>query len=234
MSSAFPLTATPLAESALLFRVGDGAAIDEAVVDAVVALTRALDAAGLPGVTEIVPSYSTLLVEFDPMLADGVEIESSVRAIAASVSTSAALEPRTVIIPVLYGEEMGPDLDEMAAEINLSPEELVRQHAGGSYRVACMGFSPGWAYLLGLPPALTVPRLKIPRTRVPSGSVAVGGAQTGVYPLETPGGWRLIGRTPLKMFDPERNEPFLLQQGDKVVFAPIDRERFAALERGDG
>lgn len=234
MSSLLPLAVTPLAESALLFRLGEGTDIDEEVVGALVALTRALDAAALPGVIELVPSYSTLLVEFDPVLVDHETVIAHVSEITGLTSFAKWPESRTVIIPVYYGGEMGPDLVDMAAEIGLTPEELIHQHAGSSYRVACMGFSPGWAYLLGLPAALTVPRLKNPRTRVPAGSVAVGGAQTGVYPLETPGGWRLIGRTPLKMFDPDRDEPFFLRQGDRVVFAPIDRERFAALERGDG
>lgn len=228
-----PLTFVPLAESALLIRVGHGADIDPAVVDAVAALTHAIDRAHVVGVTDVVPSYSTILIEFDPSVVDGERIEAELRGIAASGVEELDREARVVIIPVVYGGEFGPDLIEMAAEIGLEPGEVIERHGGGDYRVACMGFSPGWAYLLGLPPELTVPRLANPRTRVPAGSVAIGGAQTGVYPSETPGGWRLIGRTPLRMFDPGRDEPFLLQPGDHVKFAPIDPDRFSALAPGD-
>jgi inhibitor of KinA len=133
-----------------------------------------------------------------------------------------------------YGGEHGPDLESMAELVDLSAEQVTERHAGGEYRVACMGFSPGWAYLMGLPTELTVPRRQEPRTRIPAGSVAVGGAQTGVYPLESPGGWHLIGRTPLLMFDPERDEPFLLKQGDIVRFAPIDGATFDSIQRESG
>jgi KipI family sensor histidine kinase inhibitor len=223
------LTITPLSESALLVRLGAGDEIAREIVDRVVELTGRLDAARPDAVIDIVPAYTTILVEFDPVVAAHGEIERWVREIADGASGAQARESRIVIIPVLYGGEMGPDLDSTAAELGLEPADIVKRHAGGEYFVACMGFSPGWAYLLGLDPALTVPRLPAPRTKVPPGSVAIGGGQTGVYPLETPGGWRLIGRTPLKMFDPARDEPFLLKQGDTVRFAEIDPARFAAL-----
>lgn len=226
----FALTFTPLAESALLVQLGDE--ISPAIVDAVTALTRALDAASLPGVRDIVPAYTTILIEFDVELTDGDSIASTVRELAASERVGSTDDARIVIIPVQYGGEFGPDLETMADLVGLDPELVVATHAGGDYQVACMGFSPGWAYLMGLPPALTVPRRQEPRTRIPPGSVAVGGAQTGVYPLESPGGWHLIGRTPLTMFEPERDEPFLLRQGDHVRFAPIDAAQFAALRDG--
>lgn len=230
----YELSFAPLAEAALLVRAGDGRVIDAEVVDAVVALTHALDRAELKGVVDTVPSYSTILIEFDPLATDGDALEAAIRRIASSGISGPDRDARVVIIPVAYGGEYGPDLLDMASELGLSRDEVIRRHAGGDYKVACMGFSPGWAYLLGLAPELTIPRLENPRTRVPAGSVAVGGAQTGVYPSESPGGWRLIGRTPLKMFDPNRDEPFLLQAGDQVRFAPIDRDRFVALESGDG
>lgn len=226
----FTLGFTPLAESALLVQLGDE--ISPAIVDAVTALTRALDAASLPGVRDIVPAYTTILIEFDIELTDGDLIASTVRDLAASQRATSSEDARIVIIPVQYGGEFGPDLESMADLIGLSPDLVVAKHAGGDYQVACMGFSPGWAYLMGLPPELTVPRRQEPRTRIPPGSVAVGGAQTGVYPLESPGGWHLIGRTPLAMFDPERDAPFLLKQGDHVRFAPIDAAQFAALRDG--
>lgn len=225
------LTLTPLAESALLVRVGEGRAIDPAVVDMVTALTHALDGAEIEGVLDIVPAYCTILIEFDPALTDDRDVGARVLEIAAAGITGPDRDVRVVIVPVVYGGEFGPDLEEMAEELGLEPDDVVNRHVSGDYRVACMGFSPGWAYLMGLDPALEIPRRTNPRTRIPAGSVAVGGAQTGVYPLETPGGWRLIGKTPLAMFDPERSEPFLLQPGDHVRFARIDAERFARLTR---
>jgi inhibitor of KinA len=227
----FPLTVTPLAESALLVRVGDGEQIDPDVVDAVTALTHAIDRNEIPGIIEVVPAYTTILVEFDAVETDGDRVEAAVRRIAAGGLSGPDREPRTVIIPVVYGGEFGPDLLEVATTLGLSPEDVVTLHSGAEYRVACMGFSPGWAYLMGMPQELTTPRRKDPRTRIPPGSVAIGGAQTGVYPSATPGGWHLLGRTPLAMFDPDRDEPFLLQPGDHVHFAPIDEARYLAIER---
>jgi KipI family sensor histidine kinase inhibitor len=225
------LTVTPLAESALLVRLDEGEEIDPIVVDTVTALTHAIEQAEVAGIVDLVPAYCTILIEFDPAETDGETIEAAVRRIASEGVSGPEKDVRVVIIPVAYGGEHGPDLQEMAGEIGLPPDELVRLHAGADYRVACMGFSPGWAYLMGLPPELTIPRRKVPRTRIPAGSVAVGGAQTGVYPLETPGGWHLIGRTPLSMFDPDRAEPFLLRPGDHVRFVPIDDDRFVIMKR---
>lgn len=222
---------SPLAESAVLIRIGEGIAIDPVVVDTVTALTHAIDRAVMHGITDVVPSYTTILIGFNPEETDHRRIEQAVREIAGSGLSAPDRETRVVIIPVVYGGEHGPDLNEMAAGVGLSSDEVVRLHAGADYRVACMGFSPGWAYLLGLPPELTIPRRKNPRTKIPAGSVAVGGAQTGVYPLESPGGWHLIGRTPLDMFDPARSEPFLLQPGDHVRFASIDARRYDELKR---
>jgi len=225
------LTFSPLAESAVLVRIGAGELIDPVIVDAVTSLTHTIDHADLPGVVNVVPAYATILIEFDSDVTTGDDVEVAVREIAARGFAGPDRDVRTVIIPVMYGGEFGPDLPEMANEVGMHPDDLVHRHAQADYRVACMGFSPGWAYLLGLPVELTVPRLRIPRTRIPAGSVAVGGAQTGVYPLESPGGWRLIGRTPLRMFDPDRSEPFLLQPGNHVRFASIDHERFAMIQQ---
>lgn len=227
----YPLTVTPLAESAVLVRVGDGEEVDPAVVDTVTALTHAIERERIPGVVDLVPAYATILIEFDPAETDNELIEAAVRRIAEADISGPDRETRTVIIPVAYGGEHGPDLEETASALGLAPDELVRLHSGADYRVACMGFAPGWAYLMGLPRELAIPRRHEPRTRIPPGSVAMAGGFTGVYPLETPGGWHLIGRTPLRMFDPNRSEPFLLQPGDHVKFAPIDAARYDALRR---
>jgi 5-oxoprolinase (ATP-hydrolysing) subunit B len=230
----FQLTFTPLAESALLVRVGDGEEIEARVVDVVGALTRLIDQADVPGMIDVVPAYVTILISFDPEVTEGGAIESVVRGLAQSGVEATSDEPRTVIIPVAYGGAFGPDLPEVAASLALAPDKVVALHAGADYRVAFMGFSPGWAYLMGTPPELAVGRRDEPRTRVPAGSVSMGGGQTGVYPSESPGGWHLIGRTPLDMFDPARSDPFLLRPGDRVRFAPIDGERFAVMRSRQG
>ena len=231
MTAPFPfeITVTPLAESALLIRVGDAESVEPVVVDAVAALAGAIDRSALTGIVDVVPAYATVLIEFDPGVTDGDAIEDAVRELVSAGVPATEHEPRTLIIPVAYGGELGPDLADVAAALSLTPARVIELHAGAEYRVAFMGFSPGWAYLMGTPPELSIPRRQEPRTRVPAGSVSLGGGQTGVYPSESPGGWHLLGRTPLRMFDPVRSEPFLLQPGDRVRFAPIDESLFAAM-----
>lgn len=222
------LTIRPLAESGLLVELPDR--IDPLIVDRVMALTTALDAARPPGLVDIVPSYRTILLAFDPVLTDGDALSTLVRELAADAPTLAATPGREVTIPVVYGGALGPDLDEVAAQAGLAPAAVSERHAAASYRVACMGFAPGFGFLIGLPPELATPRRTTPRTRVPAGSVAIGGAQTGVYPAELPGGWNIIGRTPVTLFDAARPEPFLLRPGDSVRFLPIDLDEYQALQ----
>jgi inhibitor of KinA len=230
----FDVTCIPLAESALLVRIGDGEEISVDVVESVGALTAMIDRAELHGVVDVVPAYATILITFDPEITDGSSIEQTVRRLIDSDVSQSDKEPRTVIVPVSYGGDYGPDLADVAALLSLSPEEVVSLHAAAEYRVAFMGFSPGWAYLTGTPPELAVGRRDEPRTRVPAGSLAMGGGQCGVYPSASPGGWHLVGRTPLDMFDPTRSDPFLLHPGDRVRFVPIDGARFAAMREARG
>ena len=211
----------PLAESALLVELGDAIAPETST--RVLALAAALDAAALPGVHDVVPSYTTILVAFDPTVADPAAIAPAIHRLASETGTSGVPSGRRVVVPVAYGGADGPDLGDVAAHTGLPADEVVRIHSGAEYLVAAIGFAPGFPFLLGLPEALATPRRTTPRTRVPVGSVAIGGAQTGVYPMATPGGWHLIGRTRLRLFDPGAAEPFALRAGDRVRFAPEDR-----------
>jgi KipI family sensor histidine kinase inhibitor len=213
-----------LAESALLIRLTNEELIDPAIVTKAAALAHALEGLAIPGVTDIVPAYTTVMVSFDPREVDPGDLGTRIEQLASETSVAAQPTGRHVTIPIAYGGAFGPDLDDVAAHTGLSPEEVIARHAGGSYLVAVMGFAPGWAYLLGLPPELAIPRLSNPRTRIPPGSLGIGGEQTGIYPLATPGGWRLIGRTPLRMFDPNREEPFFLHSGDQVRFEPVTED----------
>jgi KipI family sensor histidine kinase inhibitor len=184
---------------------------------------------------DLVPAYASLAVFFDPAVASADAVCDWLRAHVEDSSATAidtTGSPRLVEIPVAYGGSFGPDLDGAAAELGLAPDELVQRHANAEYTVAMIGFAPGFPYLLGLDPALALPRLATPRTAVPAGSVGIGGAQTGIYPRESPGGWRLIGRTPLALFDPTNEPPALLAPGDRVRFRAIGADEFARLATG--
>jgi len=189
-----------------------------------VALARAIAAAHVPGVRDVVPAYSSVGVHVDPLRVDHAALDAVVSHEwdrAAAADDDAGSE---VAIPVCYGGAFGPDLDEVAAHAGLSADEVVARHAAGRYRVYMLGFLPGFAYLGGVDPTIAMPRRDTPRTAVPAGSVGIAGVQTGVYPLECPGGWRLIGRTPVSMFDATQQRPARLLPGDIVRFVPLPPE----------
>jgi KipI family sensor histidine kinase inhibitor len=215
----------PHGESGLLVALGEE--IDPEVNGRVHRLARAAAAVG--GVREVVPGYCSLLVVFDPLRLARARLARRLRALLRRIGPGADPPARTVSIPVCYGGEHGPDLAFVAERAGLSPEEAAALHASASYRVHLLGFTPGFPYLAGLPPRLAAPRLESPRLAVPPGSVAIGGAQTGIYSLRSPGGWRIVGRTPLRLFDPSSPRPFLLAAGDGVRFEPVGPERFGAL-----
>lgn len=214
---------------------GDGALsvefapeISPAVNGRVRALLAALDATPPPGLLDLVPAYRTLLVIYDPLALPHAALLERLRGLEAA--TEGTPPPsRRVTIPVAYGGEFGPDLADVAAHAGLSPDEVIARHSAGRYLVYFLGFAPGFPYLGGLDPALATPRLAQPRTVVPAGAVGIGGEQTGIYPLATPGGWRIIGRTPLRLYDPAAPEPTLLRPGDELRPRPIDAAEFAAL-----
>ena len=177
-----------------------------------------LQADPLPGVTDLHPAYASLLVSYAPAVADREELSRQVADRLATAHRAALPDTRSVEIPVVYGGERGPDLPDVAKACGLSPAEVVRTHTSGDYFVYFVGFSPGFPYLGGMPPAIAAPRRATPRTWVPAGSVAVAGNQTGVYPLASPGGWQIIGRTPLALFDAQRTPPAVLSIGDRLKF----------------
>jgi KipI family sensor histidine kinase inhibitor len=178
------------------------------------------------GVVNLQPAYASLLVSYDPRRVQAEEIRTAVTGKVEAAGDAPLPEPRLVDIPVCYGGDSGPDLDEVAAACGLDSGEVVREHAAGDYVVYFLGFSPGFPYLGGLSPRIAAPRRATPRKRVPEGSVAIGGSQTGIYPLASPGGWQLIGRTPLALFDAGRTPPALLAVGDRVRFVPISEAEY--------
>lgn len=222
----------PLGDSALLVRVVEDFVPEESL-NAVLAAVRQLEAAAIPGVIELAPAYTTIGVFLDPARTAGFdELKATVEH---ALQTS--LEParpradgETVIeVPVCYEDEFAPDLGEVARQADLSNDEVIRRYSDATYRVTCVGFTPGFPYLSGLPPELATPRRATPRKEIPAGAVAIGGAQTGIYPRKSPGGWNIIGRTPLRLFDLLRKSPALFHTGDQVRFRQISREEFDRL-----
>jgi KipI family sensor histidine kinase inhibitor len=196
----------------------------------VAALTaRLAESSPDPDIVHVQPAYSSVLVRFDARRADHAAVAARLRGLLANDSRQKAPPARTREVPVCYGGEFGPDLGDAALAAGLSPEETVAAHAAAAYSVGFLGFMPGFAYLSGLPARLAVPRLAVPRRAVPAGSVGIAGPQTGVYPVASPGGWRLIGRTPLSMFDAAREPMSYLGLGDLVRFKPISVEEYEAL-----
>jgi inhibitor of KinA len=182
-------------------------------------------------VQELVPSYAALALHFDPLQIALDEVAAWVRARLREKTRPTAARTRLIEIPVCYGGEFGPDLALLASHSGLSESEVISRHTALEYVVAMIGFLPGFPYLLGLDEQLSMPRMDNPRAAVPAGAVGIGGAQTGIYPQASPGGWRLIARTPLRLFDARRSEPSLLRPGDRVRFAPVTASEFERLAR---
>ena len=232
MSAADVVRIETLGEGALLLHFGEH--IDAACNARVQAAAMRLRRANLAGIVDIVPAYASLLLRFDVLNWQRDSSLASALAAIDSESTDAVEIGRLHEIPVCYGGSHGPDISDLAAHAKLSTDEVIALHCGAEYRVAMLGFAPGFPYLLGLDAALHAPRRASPRTRVPAGSVAIGGAQTGIYPRELPGGWQLIGRTPRVLFDVQRETPALLAPGDRVRFYAIDEKEFNSLLAAQG
>lgn len=218
----------PLGDSAIIVRLRGISAPGVEATEAVLAATARLRAAQITGVVEVAPAYTTVAVFYDAtrVMFDALQTEitsvlSGELAIAAQQQAGRAVE-----IPVCYEPDFGLDLPEVAKHVGLSAQEVVRLHVSAEYRVACVGFTPGFPYLIGLPAMLATPRRRVPRREVAAGSVAIGGSQTGIYPTMSPGGWNVIGRTPVQLFAISRTPAALLRAGDVVRFRAISRMEF--------
>ncbi len=218
----------PASDSSLL--VEFGAVITPEIQDQVLGLFRALQAQRDAHIRNLHPGYASLLVDFDPLAISHEDVVTLVESLVSAGFVETEEKSEVVEMPVCYDAEFGPDLADVAVHTKLSVEEVVRLHAGATYRVCFLGFTGGFAYLGGMPEMLQTPRLATPRRAVAAGSVGIAGGQTGIYPTQTPGGWRLIGRTPLRMFDARAEPPTRVQAGDRVRFAPISRAAFQRME----
>ena len=203
----------------LLAEYGD--TIDPEVNHKVRSMALVLEQDAPAGVVEVIPTYRSLLVVYDPALTDPEKLRNALLNLEKHLAQIKIPAPHTVEIPVCYGGDFGPDIQFVADCHNLSVEEVVRIHCQPQYPIYMVGFTPGFPFLGGLPETLHTPRLKTPRKLVPEGSVGIANNQTGIYPVASPGGWQLIGRTPLRLFVPERTNPFLFKAGDRIRFKPI-------------
>lgn len=206
----------PLGDAALLVQLGNE--INVEINHRVQTLAALIDSAQLDGVIETVPAYSTLLIHYDPLVLTGSQIRTWVRTKLVHMDETESRKPRQIEVPLRYGGEYGPDLESVAAYHGLHPEDVIRIHSEKPYVIYMMGFTPGFPYMGKLHDAIATPRLETPRKHVPAGTVAIAGSQTGIYPVDSPGGWRLIGWTSLQLFDPKSEPPFLFSPGDEVRF----------------
>ena len=217
-----------VSDQACLIRFGDD--INEQTADQILWVTQQLRS--LPSVQDLVPSYTTLLVTFDPDRTQGSALHNDINRIISSLSLDSSprhQDRHTVVIPVYYGHEVGPDLDDVAKHCGLTPDEVIQRHSEQTYRAYATGFAPGFSFLGNTPAELHIPRKSTPRHKVPKGSVAIAENQTAVYPSVTPGGWQILGRTPTELIDWQSDNIGLIATGDQVRFKAISKEEFLAL-----
>lgn len=195
----------------------------------VTALKMFLEEKNVPGIMEMIPTYCSLLIEYDPMVIQYDELVNKLKEYVNQLSDIQLPDKKVVEIPVAYGGEYGPDLKEVAETHGISEEEVIRLHTEPEYPIYMLGFVAGFPYLGGMNKAIATPRKKTPRLKIESGSVGIAGEQTGIYSVESPGGWQIIGRTPIKLYDPERERPVLLEAGQYIKFKAITGEEFKAM-----
>ena len=198
-----------------------GDRIDEAVNDQVHALAAKIEEQQIPGIGEVVPTFRSLLIYYDSYQLSYREAADKIEELARNLKTEQKTKKRILKIPCCYGARFGPDLADMEQLTGLDRKEMIDIHSSVDYKVYMLGFLPGFAYLGGLDERIHVPRLKSPRLKISRGAVGIGGSQTGIYPMDSPGGWRLMGETPIDMYDPNREQPILVQAGDYIRFVPI-------------
>lgn len=220
-------------DSSILVEFGESISLE--THERVMAFLEAAQRLAEPRIRNLHPAYASVLIDFDPLHLSHLEAGEIAEQLAREFQLERGerhREPRVVAIPVCYDAEFAPDLNDVAGHAGVSIEEVVRLHSSATYVVYFLGFSPGFGYLGGVPETLRMPRLATPRKHVPAGTVAIAGSQAGIYPVDSPGGWRLIGRTPLKMFDSNRNDATLVHPGERVKFLPIDRATFDTTSAG--
>ena len=203
-----------------------GNEISEAINTQIRAFNIALQNSKIPGIVETVPTYRSLMVHYDPGVIQDAPLVKKLKGLLGQLDNIVIPPSEVLEVPVLYGGEMGPDLAFVAEHNGKTPEEVIKIHTSTEYLIYMLGFTPGFTYLGGMSEEIATPRLKTPRVKIPGGSVGIAGSQTGVYPIDSPGGWQLIGRTPVKMYDPDRETPILPQAGQYIKFRAIDQKEY--------
>lgn len=215
---------SPVGDQSLLIQFGD--TIDETVNRAVTGFAKRIREQDNPAILDMIPTYNALMISYDPARMSYQDMVLFLQHNYSEDDENGTMPIRTFHIPVCYGGEHGPDLEFIAEHAGLSVEEVIERHSGRDYRIYMIGFMPGFAYLGGLDEAIHTPRLEKPRLEIPGGSVGIGGASTGIYPLTSPGGWQLMGMTPVKPYDPSRNPAIIYEAGDFIRFVAIDEEEY--------
>lgn len=213
-----------MGDKGLLLEFGDE--ISPEVNEKVRQMALAIQNENIDGIIETIPTYRSLLIIYNPLIISILQLKERLRQIESGLKKIIFPEPRFIRIPVAYGGQYGPDLENVANYHHVSPDEVIRLHWSKSYLVYMIGFMPGFPYMGDLPEGLITPRLKTPRLSVPKGSVAIANRQTGIYPVESPGGWQILGRTPVELFHPDKEPPVSIQIGDLVSFYPISEKEF--------
>jgi KipI family sensor histidine kinase inhibitor len=219
-------------DSSILMEFGDE--IKPEINREIQAMVHLLEKEVIAGVIEYIPSYTKLMITYDPLTIDYQNLVAKLKELEDRIDTISISPTKIIEIPVLYGGEYGPDLETVANYNNLSDEEVIKIHSSRDYLIYMLGFTPGFPYLGGMSKKIATPRLKNPREKVPAGSIGIADRQTGIYPISSPGGWQIIGRTPIKLFDPQREVPFLLEIGSYLRFIPISQVQFEWIKKEGG
>lgn len=211
-------------DKAITVEFGDE--IKEEINKLVRSMSYAINNKNIKGIIEIIPTYRSISIQYNPLIISMKELVDKLKEIYINIDSIQLPSAKIIEIPTVYGGEYGPDIEFVAHHNNISTEEVIKLHTSVDYLIYMLGFTPGFTYLGGLPKEIETPRLKTPRTKIPAGSTGIAGKQTGIYPIESPGGWQLIGRTPLKLYDPKRNPPIILNAGDYLRFISIDEKEY--------
>ncbi|SFG15223.1 5-oxoprolinase subunit PxpB [Oribacterium sp. WCC10] len=218
----------PEGDSSLLIQFEQ--VISPEVNQKIAAAAKLIKAQQISGIIDMIPTYCSLLINYNPLVISYADLYKRVESIVRMESRSEAGRKKVWEIPVLYGGEYGPDIATIADHAGITEEEVIRIHTSRDYLIYMLGFLPGFTYLGGLDERIHTPRLSTPRVRIPAGSVGIGGSQTGIYPMDSPGGWQLMGMTPVKTYDPERETPILVEAGDYIRFVPVTEEEYREIK----